>query len=51
MLDGLAWLSQGSGGSGEPRDGCPQGQTFQIAEACEIDPASLMIIFVDARLS
>ena len=25
MLDGLAWPSQGSGGSGEPKDGWPRG--------------------------
>ena len=27
MLDGLAWPSQGSGGSGEPRDAWRRGQT------------------------
>ena len=27
MLDGLAWPSQGSGGSEEPRDSWPRGQT------------------------
>jgi len=42
MLDGLAWPSQGSGGSEEPRDAWPRGQTPPLASMPEAKKISFV---------
>ena len=45
MLDGLAWPSHGSGGSGEPRDAWPRGQTILILNPTLPTVSFLVFIF------